>query len=880
MIPALSRAQRRLVGLSLTLAAAAALSAADAIPAGWFVWPATEPANGSALDVSALNAKPVDGRLPRISVRDGRFVTPDGQRIRFWGANLAGADAFPATAEQADFIARRLAKGGVSIVRLHHLDNPWGVGSGGSIWPADRKEHRELDPAQLDRLHRLIGTLRDHGLYANLNLKVSKTLVAEDGFDPSVTQISNFQKRVDIYDRRMVELQKDYARRILTTKNPYTGLAPAEDPTVAVVELNNENSLLGFWTRDLGRNLEKFPAPFVEELRQQWNAWLATHYADDAALARAWTPPAAADQVSLIPVQGRWTNNVKPGAAASLVPGPDATSQEIHVTTADGIDWHVQVQLYGLKLSDGEVYTIEFLGRADQPRKLAVGVGIDPAARPHDPWRSFGLLDTVELGTDWKPIRLVFPAHSIAGAPAALSLNAGQSTGTIFLKDLKLVRGAPGAGLQSGQSPRDRSVPLPLVPSARQWSDWIQFLADTERAYADELRTYLKDELHVQAPIICSQIDYGGLTGMNREQAMEFADTHAYWQHPDFIAGAEWDAARWAIRNTPQLADFRDRTFGELGNLALTRVAGKPYTVSEYDHPAPSEFVCEMYPELASFAARQDWDIIYPFCIGAYGTANPDGKIVDFFDQLHHPAKWSQSPFAALLFRRGLVPPAAAANELRLGAPLWAEQPHAEVLWRKFLPEGPLNFLDVRYEVSDRPGTPGSSAALVRHPAAGFAAKPVRIVSAAQGKVYVIDTDQAAAITGFIGGGKADAGALRVSCERFGNDFASVSAVALDRRPLRNSSHILVTVVARASNQGIVWNDAHNSVGKHWGHGPTIAEHVPATITLLGAGGEKVFPLKPDGTRQAALDADSDGGALTFTVGADDRTLHYEITAR
>jgi hypothetical protein len=193
------------------------------------------------------------GAAPCISVRDGHFVTPDDRRVRFWGCNLASSEAFPADAAQAALIARLLAKGGVNLARLHHLDNPWGVDHGGSIWPADRPGHGELDPVQLDRLHRLIAALRDRGIYSNLNLKVSKTLGPADGFASTVTQLANFQKRVDIFDRRMIELQKDYARRLLTTKNPCTGLAPAEDPAVAIVELNNGNTLLGYWTKDLGR---------------------------------------------------------------------------------------------------------------------------------------------------------------------------------------------------------------------------------------------------------------------------------------------------------------------------------------------------------------------------------------------------------------------------------------------------------------------------------------------------------------------------------------------------------------------------------------------------------------------------------------------------
>lgn len=872
----LSRSLRLAAILAIATAAPAVARAAEEPPEGWFDWPMVEPLAGSALDLSRLN-RPGE-KLGRIAVREGRFVDAGGQPLRFWGANLSANECFPPTAEEAATISRRLAKGGVNIARLHHLDNPWAIDSGGSLWRSDRPDRRELDPEQLDKLHRLIAALRDQGIYSNLNLKVSKSLGVADGFDATIAQLHQFQKRVDIFDRRMIELQKDYARRLLTAKNPYTGLTPAEDPAIAVIELNNENSLLGFWTRDLGRGLDKLPEAFRRDLQAQWNAWLARRYADDEALARAWAPADVDASESLLPRDATWHANIDRSSAATFTTDAAGDTHEIRVTATSGIAHHVQVSTFGLPVADGEVYTVSFEAKADQPRKFGVGVSADNSADPQQPWRSLGLLETVEIGAGWTPVRLAFPAHSAAGGKAQLSFSAGHSTGTVTIRNLRLVRGAPDAGLQANQSAAGGTVPIPTAPSAPQWTDWIAFLADTERAFADEMRTFLRDELHVQAPIVCSQIDYGGLTALNREHAMEFADGHAYWQHPDFI-GSDWNPANWVIRNSPQLAELRDRYFGEFGNLALVRIAGKPFTVSEYDHPAPSEFVCEMYPTLASFAARQDWNIVYPFSLAAYGAANPDGRIRDFFDQMNHPAKWSQGVFAALTFRRGDVPPAPRTATLHLGSPLWAEQPHADVLWRQLIP-GSLDFLNIRYAVSDRPGMAGEKARIEWTDASPATPPPVRLVSSPRGKILVIETERAAAVVGHLGGATVEAGALRVECDRFGLDFASVTAVSLDGRPLRGSSRVLVTLVARAANRGMVWNDARTSVGTNWGHGPTTAERVPARLELAGAAGRKIYALAPNGSRAQEIDGRTDGDAQAFTVEPDHRTLHYEIVSQ
>ena len=136
-----------------------------------------------------------------------------------------------------------------------------------------------------------------------------------------------------------------------------------------------------------------------------------------------------------------------------------------------------------------------------------------------------------------------------------------------------------------------------------------------------------------------------------------------------------------------------------------------------------------------------------------------------------------------------------------------------------------------------------------------------------------------AAVVGFIGGAKVDTHFLQVTCGRFGRDFASISAVSLDQKPLGTSARVLVTVVARAGNQGTMWNAIHTSLGANWGHGPTIAERVPATITLRGDASRVVYALAPDGVRTKKIATQKRSGALTFTIDPDDRTLHYEVVA-
>jgi hypothetical protein len=848
------------------------LHANESVPTGWFPWPMVEQQAGTATDVSFLNRSPA-GSDGRISVVAGHYALPDGTRVRLWGANLSAAEAYPATEAEAQFIARHLAKSGVNIARLHHLDNPWGVGKGGSIWRADDPRRQDFDPVQLDRLHRLISELKKQGVYTNLNLKVTKTVSAADGFPESVTRFPDFQKRVDIYDRRMIELQKDYARKLLTTRNPYTGFSPVEDPAVAIIEINNENSLPGYWKANLGHGFDRFPVEFQKSLLGLWNRWLVDTYGSRDAVAGAWNRNAAPSELVVGP-KFAFRENRATGIDMVVNYGADGLI-DIDVRKALGIDWQAQVYAGGLSLIEGEPYTIEFEARADKPRDLRLLLGTDTTANPHALWREMGYSDYLPLTPAWQKVRRVFIAHSIAGTSARLDLNVGQSAGSLQVRNLRLIRGADGIGLADGEDPTNGTVGLPLRPSGKQWSDWISFLSDTERSYADEMRNFLREELHVKAPITVTQIEYGGLTGVNRETGSDFADAHAYWQHPDFGAANDWNGERWTIKNSPQISVMSDRNFHELGAMALRRIKSKPYSISEYDHPAPSDYAVEMYPLMSAFAAVQDWDGLYPFCHGSYGANDPDGRISSYFDQQHHPSKWGQAAFSTVLFRRGDLPAAKGSSTLRLPKPVWSASHHATLLWQFVEPQAPFGFLTTRLSVDETPLAVGESPRLERESAPAPA--KFQLADGPKGRYGVICTPTAASVFGFIGDGVSEAEGLRTEVKSFGRNFGAISLISLDGAPLASSKRALLTVVARGENQAMVWNETRTSVGTKWGHGPTIAEFVPATIRIAATSPAKVFALNPDGTHASEVEAQFKDGWLVITTDPAKPTLHYEI---
>src|SRR6185295_16435584 len=89
----------------------------------WYAFEGSKDPASTALDLSFLNDKPA-GKHGFIQSKGGHFVFKDDTPARFWGTNLVGGNAFP-THTQAEITAKRLARLGVKLVRLHHMDASW-----------------------------------------------------------------------------------------------------------------------------------------------------------------------------------------------------------------------------------------------------------------------------------------------------------------------------------------------------------------------------------------------------------------------------------------------------------------------------------------------------------------------------------------------------------------------------------------------------------------------------------------------------------------------------------------------------------------------------------------------------------------------------------
>lgn len=247
-------------------------------------------ANKGILNYSHLLDAPA-GKHGFVETRKGHLYFEDGTRARFLGFNVAARSNTP-DHETAEKMAERFASMGVNIIRLHAADAPVGEepGSWSSCKEAPLLDYasgtsRKFNPEGLDRFDYFAAKLKEKGIYLHIDLIVAREFQEADGLEypgkgPSC------MKRYYMYNERMIQLQKEYARELLCHVNPYTGLALIDDPAVVTIQINNEDTVIkGNMGGDAGEEMK----PYREEVQKRFNEFLLMKYYTRERLKEAWT---------------------------------------------------------------------------------------------------------------------------------------------------------------------------------------------------------------------------------------------------------------------------------------------------------------------------------------------------------------------------------------------------------------------------------------------------------------------------------------------------------------------------------------------------------------------------------------------------------------
>ncbi len=853
--------------------------------------------------IAAPPAEPIGVDSPRLTARSGHFFRGD-DRVRLWGVNLSFGANLP-THEAAPYIAARLAAAGVNAVRCHHMDTArWPRG----IWNA--KNGKDISPEALDRLDFFIDQLARRGIYADINLHVGREHSQYLGLPKSD---SGYDKIANIFTPALVNAQKKYARDLLGHVNKYRKIRYADDPAIAIVEITNENS---FFMWDGDQTLRTLPDYYAKILQDKFNTWLKREFGSDDKIRAAWSEGVqplgdnmlkngkfqSAQVGSTIPLDWNIEQHEGCRAWSSRQRLESVEALKIDIDKADNTEWHLQINQGGLALKKGQYYTVAFEAAADQPRQITCGVG-----QAGSPWVNLGLSQRIELTQKRTTYRLGFTANADEDN-ARLSFSFGGSEIPIYLANVELRPGGR-VGLKESESLDKGNIALfAETESPQRTIDRMRFLAETEKAYFDDMRALIQKDLGSKA-LVTGTIVFGPL-GLYAQSEMDFIDSHAYWQHPRF-PNRPWDAGDWLIDQKP-MTDYPNEA--TLFRLAAERLAGKPYTCTEYNHPAPLDSQAECVPMMASFAAAQDWDGIWFY---TYSHSSDDwdrDNMNSYFDIDTNPAKWGFMRAGAAIFREAVVTPV----EGRLVAPLTASPDILRNLAQLHL----MYDRDMFDAVSAACGVMRETLLTSRlcvsiHPSPPVEPtiqSPTKLIwSVENGKGFYFVGGGAGVLAGdttkFIqarpvrnslaGAGGREAGVVSNGARVTGPAYAVITATPLDGVAWWNSKKILVTACGRCENTGMKFSQDRRTVGRDWGGPPVQIETVEGTVTVPtgpvrnsqvgggkrveagisnGAGQWKCQAIGPDGTPTSDVPVLTRDGQTIVELSPKYKTMWYLLS--
>ncbi len=865
----------------------AAFAGAAEIPEGYYACPLQwdDTLLDVATDVSFLNHKPA-GSHGRVVVEEGHFyTTTPHERIRFLGIGIGGDALFSLDAEDMEKIAVRLAKAGVNVVRFHGFD---GTYQPYSLIDVEAEESSAMKPEHLDKMFRMFSELRKQGIYSVIGaLRMVRALKPGDG----VPEVKSYRERryADRFDAIFIESQKKWAHQLLGTVNPYTGMTLAEDPALLAVEINNESSMLYENKLDWFRDLHPF---YQQQLQKKWNLFLQRKYSNsDAALRQAWGgSSASAVQIPEISL-GRWrtaAKEVKLLAAAGTNSDGSELICEISGSAANAWDRQVRSgELTELRTGESYIFSCEIAHSGGGQLGLSL-------QQMNAPFNGCGLNRTLELPAGKSvAVEIGFEATACgAGNPPALNWNVGKCPGRLEIRNIHLVKGMD-SGLSADQTLGAGNIPLPFVSSPGKENDWREFLISLECDYVETMRSYLRNDLKLDALLTDTQINWPGVSSVESQRRMDYVDVHSYWGHPRFLGkAAAWDfvPGNWVIEPaTSVIPALAEKRWWPLEEASRYRIWNKPLVVSETDYPYPHLFASEMMPIFATVFCRQDWDALNLFIHGRVpGTRGTEG-INHMFDQTNHPGKIGFFPAAALIYRTGMIAPAPRSVRLLLPKKVWEQFHSYESAWgRSGFQRDPLQ---IRSAVVPNALPEGANPVAEESGSAENDA-PVRVFGQ-NGKFFFSAAAPGCGILiGPLGGEQVENTMLKTTLENFApesaaENFAAAVVVARDGKPLPESESILLTLGSSFINHDVVMSPEGNTIAalrspdaKWWGSPPVVGVRISGKIQLRCAPGMRAWLLDSCGKRIREMETVRQGNFTELNISPEDETIFYEIAVR
>ena len=396
------------------------------------------------------------------------------------------------------------------------------------------------------------------------------------------------------------------------------------------------------------------------------------------------------------------------------------------------------------------------------------------------------------------------------------------------------------------------------------------FYMELENNYFQTMYRYLREELNLQALIVGTSDHNHGKTGyplLTSTSKMDIVDGHVYWQHPRYFTDPKTKRRTFSIRNTPMVNEPFNSTVVQLSRSA---VDGKPYTVSEINHPFPNEYACEGITILAAYSAFHDWDGIFFYTFEHKDPEEWEARIPGHFEIRPDPVRMTNLAAGALMFIRSdirsalkTIPRSYSIKQVREGI----RYPYSEGSYftSGFSPSIPLRhatrIVSFDDESAEYPKVNRDS------PVVSDTGELAWFHSQRGKGLVTVETEKSQALIGFLKGHNKALKNLSAAVE---NEFCSIILTSLDEQSLSCSKRLLLVTTARSENKGMVWNKNRTSLS-NWGSAPTVIEPVKGKVILRNLEASQKIEIIPlDGAGKAlgyTVSAHSTNGEVILSIG-------------
>ena len=421
---------------------------------------------------------------------------------------------------------------------------------------------------------------------------------------------------------------------------------------------------------------------------------------------------------------------------------------------------------------------------------------------------------------------------------------------------------------------------VPATPYDGKYSGaFALFQADVEAAGFAKKRDFLRS-LGVKALLTSDNTGPHWASLQATTGPLDYIDDHFYQDHPQFVDKMWQMPSRAGQKCCNPVLDNRLQCC----TSPYTRMAGKPFTVTEFSFSAPSPYRSQGGLLAGALAGLQDWSGLWHFAHeGLRNEADTAGR-VRYFSVDGDPMKIAADRAVLALFLRGDMQPFPKEKGVSLlitpdavdpkGTAAFYSYPKwmADACWKRrtsscFDRASAGTQTVIPRECADEQGMKRMATEVPSDPRIAFDRKAGS---------FAVSTPRTAG--GFAGAGQSlDAGFLRADVA---GAPATVWATSLDGLSLDVSRRILLTHLTDAQNEGAMFTDASFVELQDWGRSALVrAGSAEISLACVDAVACRVYSLRMDGSRKGEVPSRVHDGRLLvrLEIAGDDPTLHYEI---